>query len=253
MGAQRHARGARRQAGMASTAEQPPMWHVQILPERVRGRVLTPLHVDAAGGGVQRDSVRRDDTADAGRLRVASGHRDAEQPGRVAGSYGSTPSQSVGCKTYADAVYPATSSLVMPLRNVANTLVAYAWDWIPLVPLTSASTLASTAWMRRWVLVLPPAANARLSPTLQQRGAHERSELLVGDSAVGPLGLNPRFRRAVVVSTRDQMLDRFVITAGRQSHVCGLALARLSSRLNMAVLDHVTQVLLVRDQVWGEN
>lgn len=99
----------------------------------------------------------------------------------------------------------------------------------------------------------PPAANARLSPTLQQRGAHERSELLVGDSAVGPLGLNPRFRRAVVVSTRDQMLDRFVITAGRQSHVCGLALARLSSRLNMAVLDHVTQVLLVRDQVWGEN
>jgi hypothetical protein len=35
--------------------------------------------------------------------------------------------------------------LVSDLRNVAKTDVAYAWVWIPLEPLTSASTLASTA------------------------------------------------------------------------------------------------------------
>ena len=38
----------------------------------IRPAVLTPLYVDAAGGGVQRDSVRRDDMADAGAREIGA-------------------------------------------------------------------------------------------------------------------------------------------------------------------------------------
>jgi hypothetical protein len=108
--------------------------NTKILPKLICSRVFGPLHVDAAGLGVQSDRTGGEDVADTGGLRVAGGDRNTKQPAgrRVVGQprmfhpavldeASSTPSQSFGCKTYALAgCSRLVSSLVMPLRNVVS-------------------------------------------------------------------------------------------------------------------------------------
>lgn len=47
--------------------------------------------------------------------------------------------------------WPLGSSLVTDLRRVCNTLVLYAWVWIPDVPAMSLIAIASTASDRPYV------------------------------------------------------------------------------------------------------